>query len=346
MKFDEYIIMNIVNGFMGTYVLYTACRLKVFDVLSHGKKSLQELADIIQVKEGLLIRILRPLVAYKILSFDEKDGYALESAGRLLVSYEEDSLWTYVLFCGKESIQIWENMYPAILQNCAPKDLFSVSDIFEKQKRDEKKFELFNGMMERVSKSVELTPFFEKYGNQDKAYRIVDIGGGTGTIILKFLHNFKNSLGMIVDLEVAKEVALKNIFNNGAQDRCIFKSGNFFEPLELNGDLYILSRVLHDWEDDKAKLILQNVVECMDENSELIILEGLMPENINEGGIEMYMNDIQMWGFCGGKERTKAEFSDLLSLVGLNIKNIYQLASNNTISAIVAGKSKMEEWVF
>lgn len=346
MKFDEYMIMNIANGFMGTYVLYTACRLKVFDALADGKKNLQELADIIQVKGQLLIRILRPLVAYKILFFDENDRYALESAGRLLISYEEDSLWTYVLFCGKESIQIWENMYPAILQNCAPKDLLAESDVFETQKKDEKKFELFDGMMKSVSKSVELDSFFEKYGNQDKKYRIIDIGGGTGTIILKFLHNFKNSYGTIVDLEVARQRALKNIATSGIQERCIFKSGNFFEPLELTGDLYILSRVLHDWEDEKAKLILQNIVGCMDEKSELIILEGLMPDNVNEGSIEMYMNDIQMWGFCGGKERTKAEFADLLASVGLKMKYVYQLRKNDILSAIVAYKTKMEEWVF
>ena len=346
MKFDEYMIMNVANGFMGTYVLYTACRLKVFDALADGRKNLQELEDVIQVKGQLLIRILRPLVAYKILSFDENEDYALESAGRMLISYEEDSLWTYILFCGKESMQIWENIYPAMLQNCAPKDFLAETEIFETQKKDEKKFELFDGMMKRVSKSVELASFFEKYGNQDKAYRIVDVGGGTGTIMLKFLHNFKNGSGTIVDLEAAKQDALTNIANRGWQERCTFKSGNFFEPLELTGNLYILSRVLHDWEDEKAKLILQNVVECMDEKSELIILEGLMPENVNEGRIEMYMNDIQMWGFCGGKERTKAEFADLLASVGLNMKHVYQLTNNDTLSAIVADKTKVEEWVF
>ena len=201
-------------------------------------------------------------------------------------------------------------------------------------------------MMKRGSKSVEFDSFFEKYGNQDKKYRIIDIGGGTGTIILKFLHNFKNSYGTIVDLEVARQRALKNIATSGIQERCIFKSGNFFEPLELTGDLYILSRVLHDWEDEKAKLILQNIVGCMDEKSELIILEGLMPDNVNEGRIEMYMNDIQMWGFCGGKERTKAEFADLLASVGLKMKYVYQLRNNDILSAIVAYKTKMEEWVF
>ena len=145
------------------------CRLKVFDALADGRKNLQELEDVIQVKGQLLIRILRPLVAYKILSFDENEDYALESAGRMLISYEEDSLWTYILFCGKESMQIWENIYPAMLQNCAPKDFLAETEIFETQKKDEKKFELFDGMMKRVSKSVELASFFEKYGNQDKA---------------------------------------------------------------------------------------------------------------------------------------------------------------------------------
>lgn len=346
MKFEEYMIMNVANGFMGTYVLYTACQLKVFDYLARQKKTAGELAKEMNVTESSLMRILRPLVAYKILSADENGGFGLESAGKMLISYGEDSLWAYVMFCGKESMKVWENIYPAMVNHCLPKDLLEEKEIFETQKKDGKKFELFDGMMKRVSKSVELSAFFEKYGNQDKAYRIVDVGGGTGTIIIKFLQNFKNSRGTVIDLEAAKQGALENIKQNSLAHRCNFKTGNFFEPLDTEADIYILSRVLHDWEDEKAGVILKNVSAGMKENTKLVILEGLMPDNVAEGKVEMYMNDLQMWGFCGGKERTKEEFRTLLESCGMHIAEVINVSEDNTLSAIIAEKTKMEEWIF
>lgn len=346
MKFEEYMIMNVANGFMGTYVLYTACQLKIFDYLAEQKKNANELAEEMNVTESSLVRILRPLVSYKILSADENGYFGMERAGEMLVSYGEETLWTYVMFCGKESMKVWENIYPAMIKRCLPKDLLKEKEIFETQKKDGKKFELFDGMMKCVSKTAELSTFFKKYGNQDKAYKIVDVGGGTGTIIIKFLQNFKNSRGTVIDLEAAEQGALENIKQNDLVHRCNFKVGNFFEPLDMEADIFILSRVLHDWEDEKAGTILKNVSASMKENAKLVILEGLMPDNVAEGRVEMYMNDLQMWGFCGGLERTREEFKTLLEPYGLYITEVINVSQDNTLTAMITEKTKMEEWIF
>ena len=39
--------------------------------------------------------------------------------------------------------------------------------------------------------------------------------------------------------------------------------GNFFQGDLPKAELYILSRIHHDWSDEKADLILSNVYECL-----------------------------------------------------------------------------------
>ena len=39
--------------------------------------------------------------------------------------------------------------------------------------------------------------------------------------------------------------------------------GNFLQPDLPKADLYVLSRILHDWSEEKVDLILSNVFRCL-----------------------------------------------------------------------------------
>lgn len=71
-----------------------------------------------------------------------------------------------------------------------------------------------------------------------------------------------------------------------------------------------------------------------------------MPDNVAEGRVEMYMNDLQMRRFCGGLERTKEEFKTLLEPYGLYITKVINVSQDNTLTAMITEKTKMEEWIF
>jgi hypothetical protein len=337
---DKYLIINVVNGFMGTYILYTACELRIFDYLDDAPKNAQKLADNLNVEKNTLLKILRPLVAYGFISINEKQGYCLENIGEMLVSTREDSLWTYVLFCGRESIKVWGKIYPAIKRNCTPRMLVGESDIFVSQKKDKEKFEIFDGMMESVNKSINLDPFFDVYRNKYQKLQIVDVGGGTGSILFKFLDYYINSNGIIIDLEHVANKANKNIRRMGLEGRCVFEVSDFFQELKIKGDVFILSRILHDWNDNRAFSILKSVSNCMTERSELLIIEELLPEISKRGALEAYVNDLQMWAFCDGKERTEIEFCSLLDAAGLKLRKTYCTQQGSFLYVLVVCKKE------
>ena len=109
--------------------------------------------------------------------------------------------------------------------------------------------------MNFVSEGVLLADFLNDI-EDIKGKRIVDIGGGTGAIMTQFLKHFRSASGTIMDLEFVKEKALQKLKENSLLERCEFVSGDFFKPFSISGDIFVLSRVLHDWNDEDSIKIL------------------------------------------------------------------------------------------
>ena len=339
MSYQRNYVQNLINGFMSTIVIYTGCELGIFDALKNSSKSVEILSQDIGITISELLRIVRPLEQYKLLQIKNNELTLLE-VGETLVSDNVGSLKAYALFCGRESLIAWGGMYPALKKRVSPRELLSKSHIFNDIEGSDELFQTFNEMMSAVSMQLDLTDFFKGFIEKNKEIKVVDVGGGTGTIIKKFLGYYKNATGTILDLAQARDTALKNLKENNMDYRCTFKETDFFKVIEEEADVFILSRVLHDWKDAEVSQILRNVANAMNDNSKLVVLEEII-RNANEpNAIRSYMNDIQMWVFCDGKERTLQEFSNLFKAVGLNIDSTFDTKEGTAV--IIAVKENEE----
>src|SRR5919201_2058743 len=93
---------------------------------------------------------------------------------------------------------------------------------------------------------------------------VVDVGGGNGSLLLELLKRQPGLRGIAFDLPetVRDEAALG--------DRIEFVEGSFFERVP-EGDVYILSTILHDWDDERATAILRTIRDAARPDSRLLI---------------------------------------------------------------------------
>ena len=103
-------------------------------------------------------------------------------------------------------------------------------------------------------------------------------------------------------------------------DRCEAVSGDFFKAVPGGGDAYVMKWIIHDWEDEKAIRILKNCRSRMHPYGRLIIVDCVVPEN-NEPDFSKTF-DLNMLVMTGGKERTAAEFAQLLSAAGFKLLRV------------------------
>lgn len=152
------IIMSMSQGFANTYLLYTACRLEIFDFIESNIDTSVELSKKIDIENVILEKILRPLVAYDFLE-EQNTKYKLTEKGMLLTDKSPRSLKGYVLYCGGICAKSWAMMAEAAKDRKTPYSLAIGTELFAENRKDEKQYNTFNNMMNFVSEGVLLADF-------------------------------------------------------------------------------------------------------------------------------------------------------------------------------------------
>lgn len=98
-----------------------------------------------------------------------------------------------------------------------------------------------------------------------------------------------------------------------------------------------MHRVLHDWTDDKAILILKNQAEAMEKHySKLLIFESVVSSD--DKNPHVTIADLTMMMIASSKERTEKMWRELLAEAGLRVQKICSIpgAAESVIEAELA----------
>ena len=102
--------------------------------------------------------------------------------------------------------------------------------------------------------------------------------------------------------------------------RCRLEGGSFFDRVPDDGDLYVLRRVVHDFDDDRALALLATLRRDMPDGATLLLLESVVPPG---GGPDFAKTlDLDMLLFVGGRERTEREYAALLGRAGFELTRV------------------------
>jgi hypothetical protein len=162
---------------------------------------------------------------------------------------------------------------------------------------------------------------------------LVDVGGGRGVLLAAILDAAPHIKATLVDR--AGAVAAAREYLSG-QAQCV--EGDFFDALPLGADAYLLSRILHDWDDEPARRILTVVRAALPLDGRLLVVDAILPERAKDLPAAIRM-DLHMLLLLGARERTAAEFRALLESAGFAVVRIVPTASPAGLSVIEAARA-------
>ena len=312
-------VIRIIQGASITQMIHVAAKLGIADLLKDGAKSCDELAKATGTHSQSLYRLLRGLASIGIFSETKERYFELTPEAACLKTDAPDSVRTFAVWTGDEVNWLpWgELLYSVQTGKTAFKHVFG-TEIFEYFGKNPQAGEAFNHFMtERMQAMVNAVATAYDFS---KAKTIADIGGGQGRLLATILSANPALKGVLFDLPAVTKEAKTVIENAGLSGRCGFAAGSFFESISVTADIYILSSIIHDWDDKDSITILKNCRKCMPANSKLLLIETMIPPG-NEPALGK-LTDLNMLVLTSGMERTKDEFEQLFKETGFKLTNI------------------------
>jgi SAM-dependent methyltransferase len=160
-------------------------------------------------------------------------------------------------------------------------------------------------------------------GDWDAVRTVVDVGGGTGTLLAQILRARPNVRGILVDLPSTVARASEIFRAAAVSERVTLMGQSFFDPLPAGADLYLLKSVLADWPDREAITILKRCAEAAPPAARVVVLGGVSPDEPSPALLMMVL--------VGGQERTLAEFRQIARAAGLHVRLAGRQASGRFV---------------
>jgi O-methyltransferase domain len=297
----EAVLWDLCRGVLMTRALAVAAELRVADALAGGPRPVDELARQAGADPGRLRRVLRALASEAVFAEVEPGVFENTEASAMLVRGQGWDDFAR-LFGG-----IWYRAAGA-LEATAGEPAFERefgAEFWTWLAKHPDDREAFDGAMAQNWKvRIERLSQVEWRGDET----VVDLGGGNGSLLVALLQFQPGLRGVVFDLPetIRDEAAL-------GEQRIQFVAGSFFEAVPA-GDVYLLSTILHDWDDEPAATILHTVRAGAPDHARLVVIDSVVqPGNEPQGAKWL---DLLMLALSAGRERDEGQWCALLRETG------------------------------
>jgi SAM-dependent methyltransferase len=321
-------LARLLDGFVTTQLLYVAAKLDIAGVLAEGPLTAAEIADAVGADRSVLGRVLRGLVIEDVLAEDGTGRFALTPIGECLAGLEGAALVRGELYYRSAA-----GLLDAVLDGGTAFERVYGERFFEHLDRHPHHERAFQSSMRgRAEQEAHDVVAAYDFSTLDS---LVDVGGGRGVLLAEILGAVGALRGQLVDREEAIPAARAHLEMAGVGDRVECVVSDFFGVVPAGADAYLLSRVIHDWDDDDAVRILETCRQAMRPESRLLVVEAILPELAKDRPAAIRM-DLHMLLLLGARERTEAEFRQLLERGGFHVQRVLMTRSPAGLGVIEA----------
>jgi hypothetical protein len=335
-SFDEpppWQLARLMDGYLTTQLLYVAATLGIADVLASGPRTGPDIARAVGADPDALSRALRGLVIEDVLDEDDDGRFSLTTLGAYLRDGVPGSMRGAAIVRGELYFRAAAAMLPAVVRGGTGFERVYGQPFFSYLGAHADLDAAFTASMAARAEQ-EATDVAAVY-DFGAIERIVDVGGGPGVLLEAILKVAPHLSAVLLDRPAVIERARARLDAAGLGPRCAFVEGDFFTQVPPGGDAYLISRVLHDWDDTEAARILGVCRQAMTAQSRLLVVEAILPQRAREQPAAVRM-DLHMMLLLGSRERTEAQFRDLLDGAGLEVCRIVPTSSPAGLSVIEA----------
>ena len=295
-----------------------AASLRVADHLVDGPVALGELARRCAADPDALARMLRHLICHGVFAEPSPGLFALNEMAEFLRSDHPSGMRVSLDldgFGGRMDLAFTGVLHTVRTGEPAWESVFGLP-FWEYLAANPELGASFDAMM---SSATEFVTDAVSAHDWSTARHVVDVGGGRGVLLAAILATNPSLRGTLVDLPDTVDRGRQYLAEHGVGERTEVVGQSFFDPLPTGGDVYVVSSVLHDWNDESSLAILRRCAEAAGPGGRVLVLEQHSSDGDRSGFAEM---DLRMLVLAGGRERTVEEYAALVTAAGLTVTQV------------------------
>jgi hypothetical protein len=313
-------LQQLIQSFLVPQCIYVAAKLRIPDLLQDGPRSSEELAMATATHAPSLYRVLRLLTAVELFTEGEGHAFELTPLGFYLQTDVPGSLRAMALAYGEKPFwPVWGGLLHSVQAGEPAFEHVFGLNIFEYYAQHPEEAKLFHTCMTDLTASV--APTIASAYDFSAISTLVDVGGGHGQMLASILQAHPALHGVLFDLPKVVRGAPPLLEAAGVSGRCQVIGGDAFTGVPPDYDTYMLSRVIHDWDDEHTVAIFTQCHQAMWVQGTLLLVERVIPTD-RTPELWVLESDVVMLVAPGGKERTEAEYRALLAAAGFELTKI------------------------
>ncbi len=310
-------VIELIEAFRRSKAMFAAVSLGVFDFLERAPGNLSGIATQLRVEPDPLERLLNSCVSLKLL---RRNGALYENepvASTYLCRSSKQALTGYILYSNDVLFQMWSHLEDAVRDGTPRwKQTFGIEGgIFDHFFRTEEAKQTFVQGMHGLGllSSPKVVGAFDL----SRFRRLVDLGGATGHLAIAACERYPQLQAVVFDLPQVIDSARAQIGQSNVAKRVSVAGGDFFRDTFPEADLFAMSRIVHDWSEEKIDPLLRKIHDRLPAGGGLLLAEKLLLDD-KTGPTSGQLQSLNMLVCTEGKERSLDEYRQLLERAGFH----------------------------
>jgi hypothetical protein len=323
-------MLHLITGKWVSQTIAAIANLGVADQLAAGPETADTIAAKLKVNRSALKRVLRALASLGLFTCDDAGRFGLTELGATLRSDVPGSMRPFAQFQGLPAAwSAWGDILHSVRTGDGAFEHVHGETGFDYFAKHPEEAAVFDSAM--TAFSVHMIPALLAAYDFSRAGKIVDVAGGRGHLLAGILKAHPGLQGVLFDMPHVIDGAKKLLTEQGVAARCEVVAGDFFQCVPSGADTYLLKHIVHDWDDARAEVILQNCRRAIAKTGTLVVLEMVIPPG-NDPFFGKLL-DLEMLVMTpGGRERSEAEYRALFARAGFALNRI--VATESPISVV------------
>ncbi|MEM7462902.1 MAG: methyltransferase [Pseudomonadota bacterium] len=314
-------IMQIAIGYGVSKALLSAVGLGLFTHFADGPRTLDELISKYSLQERPAVDWLDMLVSVGLLDRKGNGKTAqyqnTDASAAYLNKNKSGYIGGIIELWDQRNYRFWSDLTEALQTGEAQNETKnSGASFFETLYSETTRLEAFMDAMN--GSSIRNFETFAKKFPFENYTTLCDIGGADALLSRNVAAVHPHLHCKSFDLPVVTEIASRKIKAARFSDRIEAVSGDFFSDALPKADVITMGMILHDWNLEKKKQLVQKAYEALPEGGAFVAIEALIDDDRRTNTFGLFMSLTMLMEFGDAFDFTNAEFVEWCKEAGFS----------------------------